>query len=470
MNEQIKALQEQRAALLGQMKGLHKKAADEKRAFTEDEQTQYDAWKKERDDKAGEIDGLKVAHAREAELRSEDAADTEAAAAAAVENRDATTPVLVPEGQATPPGTRQVRITSEHAFNSFGHFLQAVRMAENVDTVNRQEVVRLRHLNSEMQEQQRAMCGLSETVPSDGGFLVQTDYAAILMQKSYTASNLLGRTTQIPISAASNSIKIPTIAESSRARGSRLGGIQVYWTAEGGTKADSKPEFGQVDMTLQKATALVYTTDELLADAVALGAFIMTALPGEFANEIDDKLVNGNGAGQPMGILNSACLVTVAKEAGQAANTLVAKNVMKMWSRCFAASRLNAVWLIHQDVEPELYSLDLPVGTGGLPVYLPPGGLADKPYGALFGRPVIPCEWCQTIGTVGDIILADWSQYLAIEKGGLESAMSIHVRFVYDESVYRFVRRINGQPWWASALTPARGTNTTSPFVALAAR
>lgn len=128
-------------------------------------------------------------------------------------------------------------------------------------------------------------------------------------------------------------------------------------------------------------------------------------------------------------------------------------------------------WFINQDTLPELMSMSQPVGTGGAPVWLPAGGASGKPYDTLFGRPVTEIEQAASLGTVGDIILADLSQYLCIEKGGLQSASSIHVQFVTDEQVFRFVARIDGQPLWQAALTPFKGTsNTVSPFVALATR
>jgi HK97 family phage major capsid protein len=162
--------------------------------------------------------------------------------------------------------------------------------------------------------------------------------------------------------------------------------------------------------------------------------------------------------------------VSVSKESGQAAATFNYANVKKMWARMWAPSRQNAVWFINQDVEPQLYSMNEVVGTGGVPVYLPANGAADKPFSTLFGRPVVPIEYAQTLGTVGDVLLADFSQYVAIDKGGIEQAASMHVRFIYDEQTFRFIYRVDGEPMWKSALTPKNGTNTLSPFVTLATR
>jgi HK97 family phage major capsid protein len=86
------------------------------------------------------------------------------------------------------------------------------------------------------------------------------------------------------------------------------------------------------------------------------------------------------------------------------------------------------------------------------------------------GRPVIPIEQCDTVGTRGDIILADMSQYLVADKGGVQSASSIHISFLLDETAFRFVYRVDGMPLWNAPLTPFLGANTLSPFVTLITR
>jgi hypothetical protein len=43
----------------------------------------------------------------------------------------------------------------------------------------------------------------------------------------------------------------------------------------------------------------------------------------------------------------------------------------------------------------------------------------------------------------------------------------MHLRFDYDETVFKFTLRMDAQPLWDVPLTPFKGTNTQSPFVAL---
>jgi HK97 family phage major capsid protein len=216
--------------------------------------------------------------------------------------------------------------------------------------------------------------------------------------------------------------------------------------------------------------ALVYATDELLADAAALEAYLQRIYPEELMFKAEDSIINGTGAGMPLGILASGATFSVPIEAGQDPATVVAENLVKMW-----AARDNSyndyVWLLNQEVEAQLMLLGLAVGVGGVPVYLPPGGFSAAPFGTIFGRPVLPVEYCAALGTVGDIMLVAPSAYYMIRKGGVESASSIHVQFIYDETVFRFVMRLDGQPSINTPLTPYKGTAASiSPFVTLATR
>lgn len=311
----------------------------------------------------------------------------------------------------------------------------------------------------------RAASGLNETTPSDGGFLVQQDFVTELLKKTYETGILASKVKKIPISTNANGMKINAIDEDSRANGSRWGGVQTYWEGEADEITASKPKFRQMELSLKKLTGLCYATDELLQDAAALEAVIRQAFAEEFGFKIDDAILSGSGEGEPLGILNSGAIVTVAKEASQT-DIITVENLIKMWNRLWSRSRANAVWYINQELEPYLYTLKI----GDKPVYIPAGGLSEKPYGTLFGRPVVPIEQCSAAGEVGDIILADIGQYLLIDKGGVKSASSIHVRFLYDENVFRFIYRVDGKPIWTKPLTPYKGSATVSPFVTLAKR
>ncbi len=318
-----------------------------------------------------------------------------------------------------------------------------------------------------------AATGLGESVSSDGGFLVQQDFSSVLLEEVFNTGVLASRCNRIPISGNSNGIKIPGFDETSRAS-TRFGGVVAYWKDEAAQKTASKPKFRMIELNLKKLIGLCYATDELIQDAAALESYIQRSFVSEFGFQVDDAIINGTGAGTPLGILQSGCLVSVGKETGQDAATILAENVIKMYSRMFASSLSSAEWYINQNILPQLLTMSVAVGTGGIPVYLPPGNtLVNAPGGALLGRPVTPIEQAATLGTQGDIIFADLKNgYIMAEKGGIQSDMSIHVQFIYDESVFRFVLRVDGQPVRASALTPYKGGSgaTQSHFITLDTR
>lgn len=208
---------------------------------------------------------------------------------------------------------------------------------------------------------------------------------------------MVSRTRRIPISGNANGIKLNALAETSRAAGSRWGGILGYWLSEAGTKTASAPKFRQMELSLKKLIGLCYATDELLQDAAALETIIRQGFAEEFGFLLDDACVNGTGVGQPLGIMNSAAKVTVTRNT---ASHVYSEDIIGMWARMWSRSKGNAVWFINQDVTPELYKMTLAgtAGAGNVVSYMPPGGLSQAPYATLMGRPVIEIEQCQTMG------------------------------------------------------------------------
>lgn len=313
----------------------------------------------------------------------------------------------------------------------------------------------------------KAISGMSESVDSEGGFLVPAEFRAQLLEKMHAKANIAQRCFNVPM--ATNTVEIPYINETSRATGSRGGAIQVYRIAEGGQYTTKKASFGKVALRLKKLGGFAHLTEELMQDnVISVQAIVERLLGDEMAWVTDNEILYGGGGSEMVGVMVAPCAVSVAKETGQAADTIVAENIEKMWAQLWAPSRGNAVWLINQECLPQLNAMSLDVGTGGVPVYTPPGGLSQAPYGTIKGRPVIEAEQCKTLGDKGDIMLCDFSQYVYATKGGLVTAQSVHLRFDYDETVLRFTLRNDGAPWWSKYLTPASGsTKYLSPFITL---
>jgi HK97 family phage major capsid protein len=325
---------------------------------------------------------------------------------------------------------------------------------------------------------QAAVSGGSANVPSDGAFLIQQDFSTDLMKESMGEGQLASRCSTTEVSANADGLEVVYIDETSRANGSRWGGVQAYWAAEADSATAKKPKIGEWNLRLAEIIGSAYMTERLLKDAPAMQSVYEEGFRAEFAFMIDDGVIRGTGSGQMLGLLNHiynsttglGSVISVAKESGQAADTFLAENVIAMWARLHPRSKTKAVWFINQEIEQQLQVMQIGTGTSGQLVYMPAGGLSGASFGTIYGRPVVIVEQCSAPGDVGDVILGDLSQYKIITKGGVEGDNSIHVRFLNHERTFRWIARVNGAPKDKTVLTPYKGTLKLSSFVTLAAR
>lgn len=310
-----------------------------------------------------------------------------------------------------------------------------------------------------------AATGMGTAVPSEGGFAVPHEVAAGIERNMFASGELLSRVDARTISG--DSIAYNVIDETSRAS-TRSGGVLGYWVDQGTAPTASQPKLARIELKLRKVGALGYMTDELVNDAAGLGGELEAMFGEELTFQVEDAITEGTGAGQPLGYLVAPCVLSIAKETGQGAASINVSNLSKMWARFPSRSKKNGVWLVNTDCNPQLDLLSIPAGAGALEPrfvnYDSSGVLTIK------GRPVVETEFNATLGTVGDIALADLSQYRLIRKGGVEQASSIHVLFASGQQTFRAFYRCDGQPVPRAALTPFKGTATQSPFIVLATR
>ena len=337
-------------------------------------------------------------------------------------------------------------------FEDFPSFLAAV-MEAGINGPNSMADPRL--------EVSAAATGSGETIPSGGGFLVPTDFAADLWMKVYDTGQLLDRCERQPVTPG-NALKIPAIDETSRAAGSRFGGVRTYWAAEGETVTATRPKFRQITLRPHKLMGINYATEELLADAPALAVWLQRVFALEASFEVEDQIVNGPGADRPLGLLNSGSLITVAKETGQLADTVLPENLQTMANRLWGPSYRTAIWLMSNDALAKI--ADGNFQNGGPVVTTDAAGRRR-----ILAMPVELVEYTPALSSAGDVLLADLSQYLLAEIAP-DFISSIHVRFLWNEGVFKFRWRVDGAPAWTSPITPKNSTTTQSPFVALAAR
>lgn len=445
----IETLHVRLGELAEKSKVIQNVADAEKRALNAEEMKEMDETRREFDNVEAEIRARAHSVEMDARVRELSAPQPRAIVPDGLDEEEAQPATRRPYGSSAHGGLAPGTSKSTLGFRSFGEWTIAARQTKS----GRGDP---RILNAPTTFGQ-------EGIDADGGFAVPPDFRANIMKQIQGEDSLLTLTDQQITSGNSLTLPLDTTTPWQTS-----GGVIPAWLGEGGTLTQSKPQLGQLETKLNKLGAMVPITEELMQDVPALTQWLNTKVPEKFTSFINEAIVNGNGVAKPQGMLNSACKVTVAAVSGQGAGTVVARNVTDMWSRCYGPARRRAVWLINQDVEPQLQLMVMPGTTPSFPAYLQPGGLSAQPYGTLFGRPVIPIEACQAVGTEGDIILCIPDQYLTVIKGaGIRTDVSIHLYFDTDHTALRFVMRIGGQSYWPAAVARAHGSNTLSPIVTL---
>lgn len=326
------------------------------------------------------------------------------------------------------------------------------------------------HMNNApevVEKRSRLVNAASSTVPADGGFLIPETLRSQLLQVALEQAVVRPRATVIPMDSAR--VPFPSIDSTSNAA-SVFGGMIAYWAEESAALTDASPKFSRVVLDAQKLTGFSNVPNELLRDSlISFAALIETLWPRALAWYEDVAFMTGSGVGEPLGFLGNPATIAVAKESGQAADTLLLENILKMYSRMLPSSLNSAVWFCAPNVLPELYTMALSVGTGGGPVMLT--NAAGPAPMTIMGRPLIVTEKAKTVGDQGDIVFADLSYYLIGDRQMMTTATSTDYKFNVDETSYRLIQRVDGRPWIQSAITPQNNSSDTlSPFVELAAR
>lgn len=313
--------------------------------------------------------------------------------------------------------------------------------------------------------------GMNTFIGHDGGYLIPGAFGAMIDNIAIEASVIRPRATVIPMTT--QMISFPALDDVTHASNTLFGGVQAYWVGEEGQLTATKPKFRNVELRLHKITAFAYVSGESLDwSPLALDAWLPTKLAQAIAWKEDDGLIGGvGGAGLPVGLLNSPCKITVSKETGQKDATIVFENIVNMDSRVWQpAGTESLIWIANRTIKKVLPLMNLAVGTGGVPVFMPANAAADRPLQTLYGFPIVFTEHAPALGSLGDITLANVREYyVGIAVGKTRTDRSIHLKFDFDQVAYRVVTYSGGVHSWRVPFQPQNG-DTLSPVIKLEAR
>jgi HK97 family phage major capsid protein len=303
----------------------------------------------------------------------------------------------------------------------------------------------------------------------DGGFLIPRDFSNQIIERTYQQAPVLEKCDRLTLSG--NAIDIPGMSDADRnAVANRHGGVVVYWVGEGQEITRSSLKFRNVSLKLNKIAALSYMTDEMLQDVQNLPQRLIAKMGDAVADELVEAIMFGDGVAKPLGAFaaGNGSRISQGAEGGQGVGTVILENVLKMQDNLWAGSEPRADWYTNKELRSQLRQLHQVIGVAGAPVPLFERGNPDR----LDGRTLYFSDHCEAAGTVGDICLGDFSQYFFASKGTPQTAMSMHLRFAFDEMAWRVTFRVDGKPAWEQSLRPRKGAalKRESPFVVLAAR
>jgi HK97 family phage major capsid protein len=403
----LETLRGRYAEIIEKMRGILAKADEEKRDLTEEETRAYEQFE-------AESDKVKADVAREERL-----------SAAELEMRRRIDDPL------RPPVTNQQ--TDKKEFKSFGEFLHAIRFTPSEQRL--QEMV----------------------VGESGGFAVPPAFIPQLLQVTPQEAIWRPRVTVIPAGESPDTdLTMPALDQGSSQN--MYGGVTVYATAEGATLTETDAKIREVKLQPHETGAYITVTDKLLRNWSACSALLQTLLRKALIAWEDTKILTGSGASEPTGIVNAPCL---KKATRTTASQIVFADIRTMYSYVKFGGSL--IWVGSQTILPQILNLQ---GGDSANIFVPDA--RDNVAGRLLGIPLLLADRAPALGTTGDLILADPAYYLLKDGAGISIALSEHMLFTSNKTIFKAIFSVDGKPWLNAAI-PLEGSssNTISPFVAL---
>lgn len=303
-----------------------------------------------------------------------------------------------------------------------------------------------------------------------GGALVPTEYAATLLERISDRLDLMQSATIMPMAVPK--INVPFLDGFDESQCEIAGGCVAYWKGEEKQYVATQWEVGVVALNLNKLTGLSFMTDELLKwSAISVEPILYRTFEQAFIKAMTRGIIRGTGVDMPLGILNAPGTLTVDKQDGQDPDTVILNNILQMYAQ-FYGDVGDGTWYCNRMLLPDLCRLNQEVGTGGSNVFLMNQQVQNRLVWVLLGMPLIFCDQMSAIGDLGDIGLFNMAEYLIGQPTGQvgpDVAQSIHLKFDYGQTAFRFTAYYDGQPWAPEVYIPPFGDNR-SPFVILEAR
>lgn len=410
---ELQEMRQKHASLCDQQEAIVAKAMTESRIMTEEEDTKYNSLQKEIKGMADLIQKAEAVGARAKEL-----------------DKPAGKLIRIPGDIGV--GAAEDKL-DDGGFNNLGELLYAIKFG---DTKGR----------------------LQAFSTSDAGIAIPPAFSQTIMSLNGEEEIVMPRAFNIPAGDPPDApFSIPYLRQGNDGA---LGGITLTWTAEAQTIPDAgAPKIDDLTMTPREVSGLATINNKTLANWSAAGAFMQNLMRQAWVNGRDHKFLLGSGVGCPLGAYKSPGAIKVARDTS---GTIKYIDTINMLARLYAGAG-EAVYIANQTIMPTLMTL---VDPGNH--YIFNAGDATKGIPAtLNGIKILWNGKTPLLGTEGDLVLAKLNYYLVKPGSGPFVAISEHVKFSTNQTVFRIVANIDGQLWVKDPLKLEDGATTVSPVVIL---
>jgi HK97 family phage major capsid protein len=434
------------AQISGSMDAMVAAVAADNRGFTDDEQGQFDACKADFARHTKELENIAAAEEakeRLAAARPRAVSVTELPQTAAAQSSSFRAGAYTGTATVT-GGTQAAHNYANHGFDKgFGEYLVQVRNAK----IYGKPDPRLK-MNT------ISTFG-GENVGADGAYALPPQFAQGIEKLIFQEDSCL--TMLRPVQTNSNLLVVPTDEDPYYSSS----GITSARTAEGGTITASKPVIKKLNVVIHAIKSLVHVSEESLSDIPFLASYIQQKMSEKLRWKMENLVVNGTGADEPLGILNAPGLLALTDK-NSTATVIGAEDIFEM--RAAALPGSGSFWCVSPTVMPQIWGLKL--GTTGYPLYVMDA--SKGPNGTLLGLPVCVCEACPALNTTGDIMLVQPGGYVFALNGGVNTQATIAFAFDQDLQSFKTTVRMGGVPTLSNKVTRANGSTYASNLVALA--
>lgn len=339
-------------------------------------------------------------------------------------------------GQQLPPAnmSTQPEMLDDAGFKNLGEFLHCVK--------NGDPKGRMKNLST-----------------GDAGILIPPQFGQTILQMSDESEIVMPNATNIPAGDPPDApLTLPYLKQGADGV---LGGVELNWTEEAKTIQDVKdPQIGDLTLTPNEVNGTATVNNKTLANWEASGALIQTLMQQAWINGRDMKFLNGSGVGTPLGILQADGAIEVTRKT---ANTFTYADAVTMISKILPQVMGDAFWTIHITLLPAV--MQMSDGNGRL-IFVQGDATKGVPP-TLAGFPIKWTGKTSQAGTRGDVIFACFKHYLTKQGSGPFVAVSEHVKFQTNQTVFKITANIDGQPWVNEPLTLQDKKTQVSPYIIL---